>query len=41
VRDDAVRLAGDVLLWERGGLTLRIEGGQTRDAAVRSAVSVR
>ncbi len=41
VRDESVRLAGSVLLWERGDLTLRLEGALGRDDALRVAASVR
>ncbi len=40
-RWETVRLAGDVLLWNRGGLTLRLEGALPKDAAVRIASSMR
>jgi hypothetical protein len=40
-RTDRVRLAGDVLLWQRGPLTIRIEGLPTREAAERLARSLR
>jgi hypothetical protein len=35
------RLAGNTLLWERGSLTLRLEGRMTKDEAVAIARSVR
>jgi hypothetical protein len=38
--DAAPRLAGNTLLWEQGGLTLRIESALQRDAALRIAESV-
>ena len=41
IHEDRLRLAGNVLLWERGELTLRIEGAMSRDAALRVAASVR
>jgi hypothetical protein len=41
IRDESVRLAGDVLLWEQDGLTLRLEGAASRDEALRIARSVR
>jgi RNA polymerase sigma-70 factor (ECF subfamily) len=41
VRDAPARLAGNTLLWEQGGLTLRIESGLQRDAAMRIAEQVR
>jgi RNA polymerase sigma factor (sigma-70 family) len=40
VRDSPARLAGNTLLWEQGGLTLRIESGLQRDAAMRIAEQV-
>jgi hypothetical protein len=39
--DENVRLAGNVLLWERGRLTLRLEGDLSRADAVEIARSVR
>jgi hypothetical protein len=36
-----IRLAGNVLLWEQGGLTLRIEGSLSKEQALRIAESVR
>ena len=39
--DENVRLAGNVLLWERGQLTLRLEGDLSRAEAVEIARSVR
>jgi RNA polymerase sigma-70 factor (ECF subfamily) len=41
VRDVPARLAGNTLLWEQGGLTLRIESRLERDAAMRIAEQVR
>jgi RNA polymerase sigma-70 factor (ECF subfamily) len=41
VRDETVRLAGNTLLWERGPLTLRLEGAATRDDALRIATALR
>jgi RNA polymerase sigma factor (sigma-70 family) len=41
VRDSPARLASNTLLWEQGGLTLRIESGLQRDAALRIAEQVR
>ncbi len=38
---DRVRLVGDVLLWQHGELTLRIEGAGSRTAAVKIAESMR
>ncbi|HEX2171645.1 MAG TPA: hypothetical protein VHL09_04300 [Dehalococcoidia bacterium] len=40
-RDDRVRLAGNVLLWERGNQTLRLESGLSRGEAIRIAESIR
>jgi hypothetical protein len=37
---DTVRLAGNVLVWEQGDLTLRIEGNLTKAQALRIASSV-
>lgn len=31
--DDTIRLVGDTLIWESGGLTLRVEGAPSLDAA--------
>jgi hypothetical protein len=41
VREDTLRLAGNVLLWEQAGLTLRLESALARDDALRIATSVR
>jgi hypothetical protein len=41
IRDERVRLARDVLLWEHGPLTLRLEGKFTRAQALRIARSFR
>jgi hypothetical protein len=38
--EQTVRLAGNVLLWERGDLTLRIEGDINREQAIRIAESM-
>ena len=38
---DTVRLAGNVLLWERGGLVLRLEGARSLGEALRIARSLR
>jgi hypothetical protein len=35
------RLAGNVLIWEQGGVTFRLEGARTEDEALRIAASVR
>ncbi len=40
-RQEPVRVAGNVLLWEQGELTLRIEGALSQDKALRIAASVR
>jgi hypothetical protein len=40
-RDERSRLAGNTLLWEQSGLTLRIESALGRDDAIRIAGSVR
>jgi hypothetical protein len=40
-RTDQVRLAGNVLLWQRGPLTLRIEGTRSLTAALALARSLR
>jgi hypothetical protein len=37
---ETVRLAGAVLLWERGGLVLRLEGARTLGEALRIARSL-
>ena len=39
--DKVVRLAGNVLVWSSGNLTLRLEGPLTRDEALRLAKNVR
>ncbi len=41
VVEGRLRLAGNTLLWERGGLVLRLEGTKTKAAALRLARSVR
>jgi hypothetical protein len=41
VRDESIRLAGNVLLWEQGDLTVRLESALTKDEALRIAASVR
>ncbi len=40
VHDEQLRLAGNTLLWEQDGLTLRLESALTKDAALRIAASV-
>lgn len=39
VVEDRVRLVGDVLLWQRGEVTLRLEGAASREAALDFAQS--
>jgi hypothetical protein len=39
IRDDTARLAGKTLLWQRGDVTLRLEGDFSRDVALRIARS--
>ncbi|HZR98624.1 MAG TPA: hypothetical protein VFE37_07960 [Chloroflexota bacterium] len=41
VRQGTTRLVGNVLLWEQGDLTLRLEAGISRAEALRIAASVR
>lgn len=41
IRQETVRLAGNVLLWEEGGVTYRIEGAETLAEARRLAESLR
>ena len=41
LRMEEMRLAGNVLLWERGDLTLRVEGARTKAEALAIAASVR
>jgi hypothetical protein len=41
IRNDTVRFAGDVLLWRRGDLLLRLEGARSKAEALRIASSVR
>lgn len=41
VREEDVRLAGNTLLWERGGLTLRMESDLSKKEALRVAESLR
>lgn len=40
-RTDAIRLAGNVLLWQHGPLTLRIEGARSLESALDLARSLR
>jgi hypothetical protein len=39
--EDSARLARDVLIWERGGVGLRLEGDFELDEALRIAGSLR
>ena len=41
VREDELRLAGNVLLWERGGVTYRLEGDVDRGEALQLAEELR
>jgi hypothetical protein len=41
VREETRRLAGNVLLWEEGGVTYRLEGARDRAHALRLARSLR
>lgn len=41
VRDETVRLAGNVLLWQVGDVTYRLEAQVPRDEAIRIAASMR
>jgi hypothetical protein len=41
VTEDATRLAGNVLVWEDGGVTYRLEGDFSKDEAVALAESLR
>ena len=41
IREERLRLAGNVFLWQRGRLLLRLEGAATRRDAVRLAATVR
>lgn len=41
VRTETTRLAGSVLLWEQGHLTLRLESALSKDAALQIAASAR
>jgi hypothetical protein len=40
IREDTIRLAGNVLVWQRGNVTLRLEGVETKAEALRIARSV-
>jgi hypothetical protein len=41
IREEATRLAGNVLVWERGGIVLRVEGRLTKSGALRIGRSFR
>jgi hypothetical protein len=41
IRQESMRLAGSVLLWERDGVVLRLEGATSKASAVRVASSFR
>ena len=41
IRQESMRLAGSVLLWERDGVVLRLEGATSKASAVRIASSFR
>ncbi len=41
VGEERIRLAGNTLLWERGGVTFRLESALSRDEALRIAASLR
>jgi hypothetical protein len=41
LREERTRLAGNTLIWQRGDLTLRMEGELGRDEAIRIAESMR
>ena len=41
IREETLRLAGNVLLWERDGITYRLESALDHDQAVRIAASLR
>jgi hypothetical protein len=41
IRSDEYRLAGNVLLWEREGLTFRLESALGKEQALRIADGVR
>jgi hypothetical protein len=40
-REERTRLAGNTLIWQRGDLTLRLEGQLPKEEAVRIAESMR
>ena len=41
LRDEQTRLAGNTLIWQRGDLTLRLEGELSKEEAIRIAESMR
>lgn len=41
LREERTRLAGNTLIWQRGDLTLRLEGELSKEEAVRIATSMR
>jgi hypothetical protein len=40
-REEQTRLAGNTLIWQRGDLTLRLEGELSKEEAIRIAESMR
>ena len=41
LREEQTRLAGNTLIWQRGDLTLRLEGELPKEEAIRIAESMR
>jgi hypothetical protein len=41
LREEQTRLAGNTLIWQRGELTLRLEGELSKEEAIRIATSMR
>ena len=41
IQQETLRLAGNTLIWEQGGVTIRLEAALTRDQAIRLASTVR
>ena len=41
IHDELLRLAGNTLLWEHNGVTLRLEAAFAKDAALRIAATMR
>jgi hypothetical protein len=41
IRAETLRLAGDTLVWERGGLVLRLESALSKRRAIALAASLR